>query len=106
MAIATLTENLVLSDFETIEKMAEENYGPRDIAKALSVSVRDFLHLWRDHKSQIREAYERGVLQIDIKKQEKLIDLITKENVTAIQIHDKNQKIRRFEDARLDVFGI
>lgn len=106
MAIQSLIESLGQSDFDTIEKLAEENYGPRDIARALSVSKRDFMHLWRDKRSQVREAYERGVLQIDITKQERLIAMIKADNVTAVQIHDKNAKIRRFEDARMDVFGI
>jgi len=106
MAIATLKENLVPSDFETIEKMAEENHGPQDIARALRVSQRDFLHIWRDTKSKVREAYELGRLQIDIKKGEILLDMMDDGNTTALQIHEKKAKELNFANARLDIFGV
>lgn len=105
MTSVALINQLTPSDYEEIQSLASQNYGPRDIAKALQVSVRTFLHVWRDKNSQIREAYDLGVFQIDVKKREKLLALIDSENTTAIQIHDKQSEERRFEDARLDVFG-
>lgn len=106
MAIQTLKEQLTQPDFEAITEMAEQNYGPSDIARALQVSRRDFLYLWRDKTSRVREAYELGRLQIDITKSEKLINMINTENTTAIQIHEKRAKALNFENARLDVFGV
>ncbi|WP_422105581.1 hypothetical protein [Winogradskyella sp.] len=106
MTLVALKEQLTESDYTEIENLAEQNYGPRDIAKALQVSVRTFLHVWSDTKSRIRVAYEYGRLQIDIKKREKLINMIEAGNTTAIQIHNKQSEERQFFDARLDVFGV
>lgn len=97
--------HLAQSDFETIEELATQNQAPSDIALALGVSKRAFLHVWRDKKSQIREAYDRGRLQITIDKEAKLMEKVNEGNITAIQIHDRKQAQRRFEDAREDVFG-
>lgn len=106
MAIAELTSQLTEADFLTIEKLAEENHAPSDIAKILRVSKRDFLHVWRDTTSRIREAYELGRLQIEITKSEKLVEMIKADNTTALQIHEKKSKTLNFENARLDVFGV
>ncbi|MFC0605897.1 hypothetical protein [Winogradskyella pulchriflava] len=105
MKVVELNTALTPSDYTEIESLAEQNYGPRDIAKVLRVSVRTFLHVWRDKNSQIRKAYDLGRFQIEIKKSEKLISMIDNENTTAIQIHNKQSEERDFEDARLDVFG-
>lgn len=105
MTSPALIDQLTDSDYTEIESLAEQNYGPRDIAKALQVSVRTFLHVWRDHSSQVRVAYELGRFQIEITKSEKLMSMIESENTTAIQIHNKQSEERSFEDARLDVFG-
>lgn len=106
MAIAQLKEQLTEADYITIEELAEQNHAPSDIARALRVSRRDFLHVWRDKTSRIREAYELGRLQIEIKKSEKLVKMIEAENTTALQIHEKKSKALNFENARLDVFGV
>lgn len=106
MAIAELKAQLQESDYETIEQLAEQNKGPRDIAKILRVSLRDFMHLWRDKTSRVRESYNHGQLQIEVKKGDALIRMIEADNTTAYQIHEKQKKQRDFEDARLDVFGV
>lgn len=106
MKVIELKEYLTESDYDEIEKLAEANCGPRDIAKALKVPVKTFMHVWRKPKSRIREAYNYGRLQIDITKREKLISMIEAENTTALQIHNRESKEREFLDARLDVFGV
>ncbi|TXE18623.1 hypothetical protein ES692_06150 [Psychroserpens burtonensis] len=106
MAIEALKNELLDSDYLMIEELAEQNKGPRDIAKALRVSVRDFMYLWRNKTSRIREAYDLGRLQIEITKGEQLITMIEAANTTAIQIHDKNALTRTFEDHKSDVFGL
>lgn len=98
-------ELLTTSDFETVEDLASKNTAPGEIAKALSVSKRVFLHVWRDKDSQLREAYDRGRLEITFKKAEALELMMEAGNVTAYQIHDKNAKAQAFEDIKNDVFG-
>lgn len=93
------------SSYETIEEMAEQNYGPREIASFLRVSVQSFMHVWRDTKSRIRESYERGRLEIELKKSEQLKLKVASGSVTAIQIHDKHAEARRFEDIKQQIFG-
>ena len=105
MKVVELNSQLAESDYTEIESLAEQNYGPRDIAKALRVSVKTFLHVWRDKNSRIREAYDLGRFQIEIKKSEKLIAMVEEKNTTAIQIHNKQSEEREFDNARLDVFG-
>ncbi|MFI1770995.1 hypothetical protein [Thalassobellus citreus] len=105
MSIVQLIETLNETDYDTIEDLAGKNFAPSDIAKTLSVSRRDFMYLWRDKTSQIREAYERGKLQIASSKEEALIDMMNDGNVTAYQIHDKKAQEQAFEDIKADVFG-
>lgn len=105
MSIIQLKEFLTGSDYETIEDLAAKNFAPSDIAKSLNVSRRDFMHVWRDKNSQIREAYERGKLEIQSSKEEALIKMMVEGNVTAYQIHDKKAQEQAFEDVKSDVFG-
>ena len=105
MAIAEIKDTITKGNLMEIEEMAEQNYGPRDIARALSINVKGFLHIWRDPKSQIREAYELGRLSIDRKKKEQLIAEVGKGNITAIQIHDKHTAAQHFEDIKREIFS-
>jgi hypothetical protein len=67
MTIIALNDYLTESSYTEIESLAEQNYGPWDIAKALKVPTKPFMHVWRNPKSRIRKAYDYGRLQIDIK---------------------------------------
>lgn len=106
MSMLTLQESLTLTDYETVEELASQNYGPSDIAKALGKNTRDFNRLWRIKASELRLRYDKGRLNIQIVKSEKLIKLVKKKNVTAIQMHNKQAKKQRFEDLKNDVFGL
>lgn len=103
--VAQLKEVLGTSDFESIEELAAQNYGPRDIAKFLNYNLRAFMHIWRDKKSRLREAYDRGMLEIEIKKTQQLVEKAERGDLTAIQIHDKKADAQRFEDIKQEVFS-
>ena len=105
MAIDQIISTFSDGDYTQIETLAEDNQAPRDIARALRVSVRDFMYLWRDKSSRIREAYELGRLQIKIKKDEAITKMALAENTTALQIHEKKSAERDFEDIKADIFG-
>lgn len=105
MAIDQIISTFKEADYTEIEKLAEENTAPRDIARAMRVPVKDFMFLWRDKTSLVRQAYDLGRLQIDIKKGEVLHKMVQSENVTAFQIHEKKSKERDFEDIKSDIFG-
>lgn len=104
--VERLKELVTGPDLEKIEEMASRNFAPSDIALALSVSKRTFLHVWKDKTSQIREAYDRGLLEIAISKAEALESMMAEGNVTAYQIHDKNAKEQAFEDMKRDIFDL
>ena len=97
----TLTGELL----EQIEELAAQNYGPTDICFKLNQDKRSFLRLWRDTKSQVREAYERGRMEIEITKRQKLNEDIESGSITAIQIHDKRAEEQRFEDIKREIFS-
>ena len=92
-------------ELEVIEEMASQNHGPSDIAKALGVKKGSFIHIWRDPKSDIRKAYDRGILNIEITKTAELKKKVEAGSVTAIQMHEKRALKQRFEDAKNEVFG-
>lgn len=105
MTLVELKNELTENDYETIEQLAKQNYGPIDIAMVLNVDKRAFRYLWRDHDSRARDAYERGRLQFDITKSATINDLISEGNVTAVQIHEKRLANREFEDIKCEIFG-
>ena len=105
MGIVKVKDSVTEAELETIAELASQNYGPRDIALNLRMDMRGFMHVWRDKKSRIREAYERGVMEIDIIKREKLNKEVEGGSITAIQIHDKRSEAQRFEDIKREIFS-
>lgn len=103
--IQQIKDSLQASDLETIETLAAQNYAPSDIALALGFDKRGFMHLWRDLTGKVRTAYEKGRVDIEIKKTEKLMEKVEAGNITAIQIHDKKFEERNFEDIKQTIFG-
>lgn len=105
MGVISLISSLDSSHYDEIEDLACKNFAPSDIAKSIRVSGRDFLFLWRDKTSPVREAYDRGRLKIASAKEQQIIDKVNNGNITAIQIHDKKAKDQEFEDVKADIFG-
>ena len=103
--IARIKEALTGEDLELIEELASQNYGPTDISFKLNYDKRSFLHIWRDPKSQLREAYERGRMEIEILKRQKINEDIEQGGITAIQMHDKRAEEQRFEDIKREIFS-
>ncbi|KAB8156147.1 hypothetical protein EZY14_002710 [Kordia sp. TARA_039_SRF] len=89
-----------------IESLAAKNFAPSDIALKLGINKRIFMKEWRNLKSPVRKAYEKGKLEIAIVKADALEEMIEDGNVTAYQIHDKNEKEQAFKDVVADVFHL
>ena len=94
------------AELETVAELASQNYGPRDIALNLQRELRAFMRHWRDQESALRKAYERGILEIDIIKKEKLNLKVKSGSLTAILTHNKNAEQQRFQDIKNDVFNL
>lgn len=79
-------------ELSTIEQMAGCNYGPDDIALFLQVDKKAFNKCWNDKDSEIREAYDRGVLiaKYDVHLKQK--ENAQSGNITAAQIFLKESK--------------
>lgn len=79
-------------ELTAIEDLAGCNYSPERVALYLSVDRREFMKIWYDASSLVREAYDRGKLQaeFDVNREQKL--LAQKGNITAAQIFLKESK--------------
>ncbi|QQV89992.1 hypothetical protein M1M27_gp48 [Cellulophaga phage Ingeline_1] len=100
-----ISEPVTGVELEVIEELAEGNFAPSQIALSLRRDKRSFMHLWRDPKSAVRLAYERGRLEIEKTKVNQLITKIEGGSETAIQIHDKHTELQRFEDIKKTIFS-
>ncbi|WP_141879116.1 hypothetical protein [Gramella sp. Hel_I_59] len=100
--IAALDEQTLIH----IEKLAGGNMAPNMIARRLSIPIKDFMRIWREEDSAIREAYERGRLELDEIKADSLKVQMETGNVTAVQIHDNQSRVAEFEAAKRDIFEL
>lgn len=101
-----IKQGITQSDLEQIEELTAQNFCAAEIALSLCIDKRLFMHIWRDKKSQVRMAYERGRIQVQSYKQQQLMGQIKKGNITAIQQHDKQEKLRDFEAIKAEVFNL
>ena len=89
-----------------IAELAGRNFSPSDIALKLELSKASFMHVWRDKTSAIREAYEKGRLDIASTKAKKIAKKVKKGSITAIQMHDKKEEESHFEAIKKEIFGL
>lgn len=89
-----------------IRKLASCNLAPNEIALKLEINKAGFMRIWRDQDSEIRQAYEAGLLDIEVKKRKALKKEIKAGNITAIQIHDRMTEEAEFEAAKKEIFGL
>jgi hypothetical protein len=106
MTVVELMATLNEEDFETIESMAMLNAGPRDIARKLAVDLRAFMLAWNTHNNAVRNAYYKGVQELQLVRDAALIDKVREGNMTAVQTVDRDALVQRFQDIKSEVFGL
>lgn len=91
---------------EHIERLAGANLAPNEIAVRLSINKADFMRVWRDKTSAIREAYEAGIMHIEEAKAESIEFQMRTGSAIAVQIHDKKAREAEFEAAKQEIFEL
>jgi hypothetical protein len=93
----------MLSDPENlskVEQMAAINYSPRQIATYFNIHAKSFLTEWSKRDSELRKAFERGILIARMETDMALLDAAKKGNITAQQQWEKNMRINKLEAIR------
>lgn len=89
---------LTEEQYETIEKLAGVNYGPKDIAMYLSLDLEKFLWACKNPDHKINYHYARGVLVAQFEVDNKLLDNAKSGNITATQEYKKASDKKKFEN--------
>ncbi|WP_271407275.1 hypothetical protein [Tenacibaculum soleae] len=97
--------DITTSDFEEIETLASQSYTAKAIAMALNVNPSLFVMYCSDDTHPIGVAYLKGCLEINRKKNEKLLGKVNEGSEVAIQLHDKKAKDQAFLDIKNDIFS-
>lgn len=102
------THALDLSDdqLEMVSELSAQNMLLKDIANQLNIDYRSFLKAWRIEDSEVRRAHNRGIKEQQILTNQALLTRLEKGDITAIQIHSRNEAIREFNDIKSEIFGI
>ena len=94
-------------EYTAIHDLAGCNYSPEKIALYLDVDKKEFLQLWYQKESLVRQAYERGKLVADFNISNKQKELAEAGNITAAQIFIGLRKDTEVETIRNQcLFGI
>lgn len=91
---------------EEIRELAACNLAPSDIALKVGIQKADFLRLWRDESSVIREYYDKGRLDLKSDQMEVLNAQAFEGNKTAIQIQARLIEEQEFEAKKKEIFGL
>jgi len=91
-------------DMETIKNMAACNFSPSQIALQLGIKRQVFLSLYNDKESDVRQAYDAGVLGTTLAIMEKQKELAESGNITAAQIFLKEADKIEFENIKRKTF--
>lgn len=93
----------VLSDpdnVQQIEDFAALNYSPRKIARYFNIHATSFLSEWKKPNSNLRRAYDRGILSVQAEIDSKVLNAAKEGKVTAIQIWEKTMRKNKIEAVR------
>lgn len=106
MTLVELEEHISEEDYERIEELAMLNCGPRKIANQMGFSTRAFMIAWNTPNHAVRNAYYRGIQELEIVRDAAVLDKLREGNPTIIQINDKDTAARKFNDIKTEVFGL
>lgn len=91
-------------DLDTVQSMAACNFSPGQIALQLGIKKQTFLAVYNDPVSEVREAYEAGVLSTTLEIMSKQKELAESGNITAAQIFLKEADKINFENIKRKTF--
>lgn len=95
-----LERNFSEEELTDIHNLAGCNYSPEKIALYLDVDKKEFLQLWYQKESLVRQAYERGKLVSDFNISNKQKELAEAGNITAAQIFIGLREVTEVERIR------
>lgn len=87
-------------ELTTIEDLSGNNYSPERIALYLDVDQKDFLRLWYQKESEVRQRYNRGQLVSEFLVNQKQHELAKAGNITAAQIFLKEAEKNEVRNLR------
>jgi hypothetical protein len=87
-------------ELTTIEDLSGCNYSPERIALYLDVEQKDFLRLWYQKESEVRQRYNRGQLVSEFLVNQKQHELAKAGNITAAQIFLKEAEKNEVRNLR------
>lgn len=93
-------------ELTTIEDLSGNNYSPERVALYLDVDKKDFMRVWYQKESEVRQRYDRGQLVSEFLVNQKQHELAKAGNITAAQIFLKESEKNRITNLRnLILFG-
>lgn len=93
-------------ELTTIEDLSGNNYSPERVALYLEVDKKDFMRVWYQKESEVRQRYDRGQLVSEFLVNQKQHELAKAGNITAAQIFLKESEKNRITNLRnLILFG-
>ena len=87
-------------ELTTIEDLSGCNYSPERIALYLDVDQKDFLRIWYQKESEVRQRYDRGQLVSEFTVNQKQHELAKGGNITAAQIFLKEAEKNEVRNLR------
>lgn len=90
---------------QVIQDMAALNFSPSQIATYLTQNNKMFLEEWNKSESEIRHAYDKGILQSQYQTASSMSANARSGNITAFQIFEKTQDKILFENHKNRVFN-
>lgn len=89
-----------------IEDLAGVSYSPEKIALYLCVDKKEFMKYWYNHDSEVRIAYDRGMLKTEFSILQKQKELAVSGNITSSQVALKEaERIRTQNTLNQVLFG-
>lgn len=93
-------------ELTTIEDLSGNNYSPERVALYLDVDKKDFMRVWYQKESEVRQRYDRGQLVSEFLVNQKQHELAKAGNITAAQIFLKESEKNRITNLRNQIlFG-
>jgi hypothetical protein len=94
------TIKLSQDELDEVGKLAAANYSAESVALHFDIPKNDFLAVFNDQNSELRQNYDRGRLQARFNILDKQRELAESGNITATQIFLKEADVIKIENLR------
>lgn len=91
-------------ELEQVEQMAGVNFSPEKIADFFNEDRKQFMSIWYDKTSDLRQSYDRGKLRVEFELKNKQVDNARGGNITAYQTWEKSKNQQALEDLKQQIF--